>query len=62
FTGAQLARLQLTFPDGVCDWSKPGVGQQEAISPLSFVAGPGGRPLPPAPAASSREREDEHGH
>ena len=62
FTDAQLARLQATFPGGVCDWSKPGVGQQEAISPLSFVAGPGGQPLPPAPAAISREREDERGH
>ena len=55
-TAAQLARLRAVFPDGVCDWSKPGVGQQEAISPLTFAAGPGGRPLPPAPAAESRDR------
>ncbi|MBE0620583.1 MAG: hypothetical protein IH605_08335 [Burkholderiales bacterium] len=60
FTAAQLARLQATFPDGVCDWSKPGVGQQEAISPLTFAAGPGGEPLPPAP--TSGERRDGHGH
>lgn len=26
--GADLARLQTIFPQGVCDWSKPGVGQQ----------------------------------
>ncbi|RZL86116.1 MAG: hypothetical protein EOP73_32005, partial [Variovorax sp.] len=26
----QLARLQAVFPGGVCDWSKPGVGQQAA--------------------------------
>ena len=51
FTAAQLARLGAAFPDGVCDWSKPGVGQQDAISPLTFVAGPGGRPLPPAPVS-----------
>jgi len=63
FTDAQLARLHATFADGVCDWSKPGVGQQEAISPLTFTAGPGGQPLPPAPvsapAPKSRERESE---
>ena len=27
FTDAQRARLAQVFPDGVCDWSKPGVGQ-----------------------------------
>jgi hypothetical protein len=26
--GADLARLQSIFPGGVCDWSKPGVGQE----------------------------------
>ena len=59
FSAVQWTRLQATFPDGVCDWSKPGVGQQEAISPLTFAAGPGGRPLPPAPAASNEDREDD---
>ena len=53
-TPAQLARLNAVFPGGVCDWSKPGVGQQEAISPLTFAAGPGGEPLPPAPTAVAR--------
>jgi hypothetical protein len=48
-TSDQLARLDAAFPGGVCDWSKPGVGQQEAVSPLTFAAGPGGVPLPPAP-------------
>jgi len=28
FTPAELARLNTTFPQGVCDWTKPGVGQQ----------------------------------
>jgi hypothetical protein len=51
FTSSQLARLQAVFPGGVCDWSKPGVGQQEAVSPLTFAAGPGGQPLPPAPVS-----------
>jgi hypothetical protein len=27
FTPTQWARLNTVFPDGVCDWSKPGVGQ-----------------------------------
>ena len=51
FSSTQLARLQATFPDGVCDWSLPGVGQQAAVSPLTFVDGPGGAPLPPAPVS-----------
>jgi hypothetical protein len=55
FTPAQWTRLNAAFPGGVCDWSKPGVGQQEAISPLTFAAGPGGVPLPPAPTAQSRQ-------
>jgi len=49
FTPAQWTRLQAAFPDGVCDWSKPGVGQQPAQSPLTYTAGPGGTPLPRAP-------------
>ena len=27
-SAADVARLKRIFPDGVCDWSKPGVGQQ----------------------------------
>jgi hypothetical protein len=53
FSSTQLARLQATFPDGVCDWSLPGVGQQAAVSPLTFVDGPGGAPLPPAPVSEA---------
>ena len=54
FTPAQLARLNAAFPGGVCNWSQPGVGQQDAISPLSFAAGPGGQPLPAAPVSHGR--------
>ena len=54
FTAGQQARLNAVFPGGVCDWTKPGVGQQEAVSPLTFAAGPGGQPLPPAPTAVAR--------
>jgi hypothetical protein len=52
FTTAQQTRLQAAFPGGVCDWSKAGVGQQEAISPLTYKAGPGGAALPAAPVSS----------
>ncbi len=27
FGAEEMARLEAIFPDGVCDWSKPGVGQ-----------------------------------
>ncbi|HEY6514373.1 MAG TPA: DUF6351 family protein [Burkholderiaceae bacterium] len=51
FTAEQLNRLYDTFPGGVCDWSKPGVGQQPARSPLTFANGPGGKPLPRPPGS-----------
>ena len=54
FTAAQFGRLQAVFPTGVCDWSKPGVGQQTAVSPLTFKAGPGGQPLGAAPTSTAR--------
>jgi hypothetical protein len=52
FTANQWARLQAVFSTGVCDFSKPGVGQQVAVSPLSFRAGPGGQPLGDAPMST----------
>jgi hypothetical protein len=45
FTAAQWATLKRTFPTGVCDWSKPGVGQTETVPWLTFEDGPGGRAL-----------------
>jgi hypothetical protein len=59
FTAEQLVRLYNAFPGGVCDWSKPGVGQQPPHSPLTFAAGPGGRPLPLAPKSSGSRRDDD---
>lgn len=56
FSAAQWTRLNGVFAGGVCDWSRPGVGQQEALSPVTFAAGPGGQPLPPAPSAVARGR------
>ena len=50
FTDAQWARLQNAFPQGVCDYSKDGVGQQPPTAPwLDFSTGPGGTPLGPPP-------------
>ncbi|MBC7414449.1 MAG: hypothetical protein H7327_05900, partial [Herminiimonas sp.] len=50
-SAAQLARLKTVFAAGVCDWSKPGVGQQEAVSPLNFATTAGGVAIPAAPVS-----------
>jgi hypothetical protein len=60
FSDAQLARLHAVFPEGVCDWTESGVGQREAISPLTFAAGPGGHPLPPAPVSHGPGEDEEN--
>jgi hypothetical protein len=52
-SSSQLTRLAAVFPDGVCDWAAGGVGQQPALSPLDFSAGPGGVPLPPPPVSEA---------
>ena len=57
FTDDQWAQLQKTFPDGVCDWSLPGVSQQPTIPWMGYQdAGGnvvyGGQPLGAAPAGS----------
>jgi hypothetical protein len=36
FADADWAKLEQAFPDGVCDWSRPGVGQQENLSWLTY--------------------------
>ncbi len=48
--GEDAARA--VFPAGVCDWTKPGVGQQDPVSPMTFSAGPGGVALPTAPVST----------
>jgi hypothetical protein len=40
FTRDELAQLQTIFPDGVCDWSKSGVGFKEAVPWASFGPSP----------------------
>ena len=51
FTAQQWAKLQSTFPGGVCDYSKPGVDQVTPESWQTFAGGPGGHPLGPAPVS-----------
>jgi len=52
FSAAQQSRLSAVFSTGVCDWSKPGVGQQAPVAPQTYQAGPGGVPLGPPPAST----------
>ena len=56
FTDAQWAAMQQAFPDGVCDFSKPGVDQQGTIPWQTYQDAQGeviygGTPLGPAPAS-----------
>ncbi len=45
FTDAQWTALTATFPNGVCDYTKPGIFQGPSSPWLTFADGPGGRPL-----------------
>ena len=49
----QLAALRKTFPNGVCDYTKRGVGQQDSIPWMTYEDGPGGRPLGPEPRSTA---------
>ncbi len=53
FSAGQITRLQAVFPDGVCDWTKPGVGQTSAWSLTSFMSGPSGTPVSAAPVSAA---------
>ena len=53
FSDEQWATLQTTFPNGVCDFSRPGVNQGPPKARwLTFADGPGGRALGNAPNAA----------
>ncbi len=47
----QWDRLRAAFPDGVCDFTRPGVGQVPAQPWTTFADGPGGHPLGPPPVS-----------
>jgi hypothetical protein len=58
FTDHQWARLRATFPNGVCDYTRPGVKQRGATAWLTYqdAAGKvlyGGRPLGPPPVSTA---------
>jgi len=64
-SSAQLVRLSAVFPDGVCDWDEPGVGQQRARAPRDYTNGPGGERLPRAPEShlgKGHHGDGHHGH
>lgn len=45
FSADQQSRLRAVFPNGVCNWNLPGVGQAAAQPWTTFAGGPGGQPL-----------------
>ena len=51
FTDDQWNRLAAVFPNGVCDYAMPGVGQVAPEPWQTFAAGPGGQPLGDAPVS-----------
>jgi len=55
FSNDQWSRLRAVFPAGVCDYAKPGVGQEAPEPWQSFMDGPGGKPLGAAPASAPGE-------
>jgi hypothetical protein len=64
FTDAQWARLHTVFPQGVCDYSRRGVGQAAPKPWQTFMDGPGGRPLGPVPVShiDNGRHDDRHHH
>jgi hypothetical protein len=52
-TPVDLVALQQIFPEGVCDYDQPGVGQVPSVPWLSYADGPGGEPLGPPPTSTA---------
>jgi hypothetical protein len=57
FTDAEWAQLKRVFPSGVCNYSKPGVGQQDTIPWQTYQTASGqvitgGQPMGPAPVST----------
>lgn len=51
FTDAEWATLSATFPTGVCDWSRPGVGETPNVPWLDYSRKPGGEEMGPVPVS-----------
>lgn len=58
FSDEQWTQLQAVFPEGVCDYTKPGVSQQPTIPWMAYGTADkavyGGKPLPTPPANSGQ--------
>jgi hypothetical protein len=52
---ATLEALQGAFPQGICDYAKPGVDRVPTVPWLSYKKGPGGEPLGEVPASVPAE-------
>src|SRR3712207_4277718 len=52
FSEGEWAKLQKAFPNGVCDYSKPGVDRVRTAPWQTYEDGPGGEPLGAAPASA----------
>jgi hypothetical protein len=52
-SAGQITRLQAVFPDGVCDWTKSGVGQTAQWLPTSFMNGPAGTVIAAPPVSTT---------
>jgi hypothetical protein len=48
---AEFAAVEGALPSGACDWSRRAVGYRPSLPWMTFTAGPGGRPLGPAPVS-----------
>ena len=52
FTDLEWGQLEAAFPDGVCDYTKPSIGDQPVVAWQTYADGPGGgRPLGQAPVS-----------
>lgn len=53
FTDGEWSRLEETFPDGVCDWTQPGVDRQAPLDVWLSFPGEGATPVPLGAAPTS---------
>jgi hypothetical protein len=56
FTAAEQAQLRATFPTGVCDYHRPGVGQQHPIATWLSYGDERTGLTPPTPIPPTRHR------
>lgn len=61
FSDAQWQRLQAIYPDGVCDYGQPAVGEEATVPWLSYAQGPGGTALGAPPASMPLAADDDGG-